>query len=236
MPATDLSTLKFPVEAVIWFAAHNPVLEISAHSVEVNLNWWNDSLGRFGLPGGPLQGYDEEGHSTSTGHARISRQQIFELARGCDEDPVLAQRMLWHALAWGSGLKPRMNHRRMRSVEELPAAGPLLVEAARLSKVDPVGAYALLYPRNKTAISGLGPAFFTKYLYFAGQGVPQHPSLILDRVVANSLKRYGWASMITASWAPETYGRYLGLVNAWQSELEGAPVRLDMFEKFLFTA
>lgn len=233
--ATDLSTVRLPDAARGWFAAHHPDREIFRHSVPVNLTWWNDGLDRYDLSGGPLRGIDGAGRLTSTGHAKISRQQIFDLAVGCDEDPVAAQRMLWHAVAWGSGLKPRLNHRRMQSVHDLPASGELLMEAARLATVDPVEAYALLYPGNRTAIGSLGPAFFTKYLYFAGRGAPQHPCLILDRVVSDSLKRYGWASMVTASWAPATYGRYLGLVSAWQRELDGDAVRLDMFEKFLFS-
>lgn len=194
MIATDLSTVRLPDAARDWFAAHNPDQEIFRHSVKVNLTWWNDGLDQHHLPGGPLREIDEAGRSTSTGYARISRQQIFDLAVGCDQDPVAAQRMLWHAVAWGSGLKPQLNHRRMQSVRDLPAAGELLMAAAHLARFDPVGAYALLYPGNRTAIGSLGPAFFTKYLYFAGRSAPRHPSLILDRVVSNSLKRYGWVS------------------------------------------
>ena len=45
-------------------------------------------------------------------------------------------------------------------------AAELLQRAAALSRAEPVSAYDLLYPGNRTAISDLGPAFFTKYLYW----------------------------------------------------------------------
>ncbi|MEU3642239.1 hypothetical protein AB0E59_02580 [Lentzea sp. NPDC034063] len=70
---------------------------------------------------------------------------------------------------------------------DVPRCEDLLTRAADLSRSDPPSAFALLRPGNSNAIRYLGPSFFTKFLYFAGGGAPDHPCLILDRVVATRL-------------------------------------------------
>jgi hypothetical protein len=83
------------------------------------------------------------------------------------------------------------------------------------------------------------PAFFTKYLYFAGAGDPRHPCVILDSRVAAALVRIGWTSLHTkGGWPAITYSRYLDLLGRWSSELgsgrqDGSP-RLDLLERWLF--
>jgi hypothetical protein len=115
--------------------------------------------------------------------------------------------------------------------------GGLLAEAAAMAADDPIAAYALLRPA-RTAINGLGPAFFTKFLYFAGGG--RRGSLILDARVAGRLRRScGWASLVgTTSWPATTYGRYLELLHRWADEVSAGvrPVDADEIELQLFLA
>jgi hypothetical protein len=74
-------------------------------------------------------------------------------------------------------------------------------------------------PNNKTALSDLGPAFFTKYLYFAGVGCADHRCCILDENVAMSLHRTcGWASLPTKNWLATAYGGYALLLDRWIDE------------------
>jgi len=78
--------------------------------------------------------------------------------------------LLWRALAWGSGSKLRQNTRRLVNIAaDVPRAEKLLTTAAETSRHDPRGAYAVLRPGVRNAIPSLGPSFFTKFLYFAGQ-------------------------------------------------------------------
>jgi len=73
----------------------------------------------------------------------------------------------------GSGNKRRNNKARIAAIAADPeAASALLQQAAARSRTDPQAAFDRLYPNNRTAVSDLGPAFFTKYLYFAGGGDP----------------------------------------------------------------
>lgn len=100
----------------------------------------------------------------------------------------------------------------------------------------PASAFALLRPGNSNAIRYLGPSFFTKFLYFAGGGAPDHPCLILDRVVATRLRdRCGWTSLHREGpWPAETYERYCGLLARWGQETGRAPdeIELKLFNSF----
>ena len=98
--------------------------------------------------------------------------------------------LLWNSLAWGSGDKRRNNKARIAAIAADPAASAALPEqaAALLSRTDPPAAYDLLYPRNRTAISDLGPAFFTNVPVLRRRR-PAHPCCILDENVALALQK-----------------------------------------------
>jgi hypothetical protein len=124
---------------------------------------------------------------------------------------------------------------------DLDASGEAHTAAARLSWVAPIEAYRRLYPNDRTLFANLGPAFFTKYLYFAGGGDPNHPCVILDSRVAAALVGIGWTSLHTrGSWPAITYARYLDLLGRWSSELADdrpdGPPRRDLLERWLFDA
>lgn len=123
-----------------------------------------------------------------------------------------ALRLLWHVLAWGSGSKLRLNRRRLDGISKDPAAA--LRHAARLSRTDPEAAYQHLAHGADTHLPYLGPAFFTKYLYFAGAGTCDRPSVILDSRVAHALSsRCGWASLSSGgNWPALTYQGYCALL------------------------
>nr|WP_262414340.1 hypothetical protein [Streptomyces acidipaludis] len=152
------------------------------------------------------------------------------------DDDVL--RLLWHVLAWGSGLKLRNNRRRLDSIRDgRPAVITALREAATSARTDPEAAYRRLF--KGAGVRYLGPAFFTKYLYFAGAGSFDHPCVILDSRVAEALnKRCGWYSLRAGGgWPPETYGRYCTLLARWASEESdrlGRQVGADEIELWLF--
>lgn len=126
-----------------------------------------------------------------------------------------ALRLPWHSLTWGSGLKPRQRTAAIAAAPQHNAA--LLQTAAELAGHDPAAAYQVLYPaERRNAIKYFGAAFFTKFLYFASGGHPDHPSLILDDRVADALHhRCGWRSLRTGGfWPAATYGPILPLAGS----------------------
>ncbi|MGW6443383.1 8-oxoguanine DNA glycosylase OGG fold protein [Lentzea sp. NPDC055074] len=200
---TDLSTLTLP-------AWETP----DQCPVEINPGWWHDEISRRGLPGTPPS------------ERLLTRDDV----RGAGDVFTL----LWWSLAWGAGLRLRLNARRLDSIaRDLPRCEELLTKAADLSRHDPFAAYSLLRPGHSNAIRYLGPAFFTKFLYFAGRGAPGHPCLILDSRVATVLReRCGWDSLHrTGPWPAETYERYCGLLARWAQESGRAA---DTIEFMLF--
>ncbi|WP_424307558.1 hypothetical protein [Gordonia sp. (in: high G+C Gram-positive bacteria)] len=129
---------------------------------------------------------------------------------------------------------PATVHRNGRAKEPrcdrpIPRSSPHLSFEARR---DPLAAYSLLRPGRRNAIRYLGPAFFTKFLYFAGGGDPHHRSLILDSRVASTLRTHGWDSLRAGGNRPAaTYSRYTELIARWSSELG---CRGDVIEMWLF--
>ncbi len=206
--ATDLSTLSLPDWAVPTVPRREAV---AGQAIRIRREWWQRSITSRGLPGAPP--------SAST----LTRADVWE-----QDGDVFA--LLWRTLAWGSGSHLRQNTARLNSIErDLPRATDLLTRAADESRRDPARAYAVLRPDRHNLIPGLGPAFFTKFLYFAGGGAPDHPCLILDRVVASALREFGWESLHRAGpWPVGTYERYCGLLARWASEHGCAPDELEV--------
>ncbi|PRZ15612.1 hypothetical protein BCL67_10872 [Nesterenkonia sandarakina] len=88
-------------------------------------------------------------------------------------------------------------------------------------------------------IKGLGPAFATKFLYFAEGSTNEPRHVIIDKVVSTNLRRDAWPESPTAAWWPETYERYCNLLARWASEASERPevnrtVRTDEIELALF--
>lgn len=168
----------------------------------------------------------------------LNRADVWAHAADAQQDDASALRLLWHALAWGVGLDSLRNEgRRLDAIAADPhRAARLLQEAAALSLTQLEPAYAVLHPRGAGLIKQPGPAFGTKYLYFAGGGAPNHPSLILDARVATTLKQAGWTSLPTGGWLASTYRRYSDLMARWCAELStlNAPCTGDMLEFALF--
>ncbi|MFN8087587.1 MAG: hypothetical protein U0R81_01170 [Mycobacterium sp.] len=174
MTATDLANTHLPADAVSQLRATDPVHWIHGHGFPVNRHWWTSELTKHELA------------DTILGDS-ITRADIFNIAEPALDDPAAALTLLWNALAWGSDDSQRHNKARIASIAADPeSAGALLQQAARLSREDPRAAYDLLRPKNTTAIKDLGPAFFTKYLCFAGGGHAHHRCCILDRNVVAS--------------------------------------------------
>ena len=226
---TDLCALTLPE----WLAAEvraTTAARVIGHTVTVNRAWWEKRLSDTPFADELFDAPDEQ----------LSRAQLFALGERAGESPQDARRLLWATLAWGTGLRHRNNRARVNAVvkggDELSG---VLRRAAEVGRTDPSAAYQLLRP-NRNAIRYLGPPFFTKYLYFAGGGRAAHPCLILDSLVAKSLRgECGWTELTGwYSWPASQYAAYSELLSCWAKELDAdgsaEPVRLDQFEYVLF--
>ncbi|WP_367138260.1 hypothetical protein [Saccharothrix sp. HUAS TT1] len=210
---TDLTTLVPPA----WLTPTAPrVTAVAGHPVEIRADWWRRGITSRGLPGTP-----PPGPSLTRADVWASTDDVFTL--------------LWRTLAWGSGRYLRQNARRLTGIAaDVPRARRLLVEAAEAARHDAAGAYSVLWSDGRGALPGLGPSFLTKFLHFAGGGAPEHPCLILDRVVAAALRDHcGWTSLHGGGqWPARTYARYCDLLARWAEDLDRAP---DELEHALFT-
>lgn len=161
---------------------HDRDQAVRGQSVDVAVGWWNQP--DRNLPGGPVTGA-----GGTTGRQPITRSHIFRLADAAVESETGALRLLWHSLAWGTGLRHRNNKQRIKTVLADDGGASVLQLAAAASRHDAAEAFTILRAGHRNRFGWLGPNFFTKYLYFAGGGRPDHPCLIVDQFVRTTLLR-----------------------------------------------
>ncbi|BCW86474.1 hypothetical protein NicSoilE8_41470 (plasmid) [Arthrobacter sp. NicSoilE8] len=227
--------LSSPLPELVLNALSSPAV-VSEHQVHVNSDRWQKVLGDKGLAaaGGKLG---------SGGRITISRQELFDLGQQTPS-PSQAMQLLYHSLAWGLGLPGSWLHRRLDGLAKDQTNAARILETAWLairSGESTQEVYSLLTTqRGAGRIPRLGPAFGTKFLYFA-QGTQAEPNhLILDRVVAGRLKHLDvWPDARNDSWGPAVYSAYCQLLNQWAhqaTERTGSevPVRADQIEHTLF--
>jgi hypothetical protein len=223
-----------PLSLRNWVEIHSRVDAIDNHGFELNLDWWNPKIAH--LPGSPVVGNNGE-----TYRGWIDRRRLFSMAAGARDDDTgeSALRLLWHTLVWGSGSNHRNTPRRIQSIEtKREEVGCLLQKAARLSMTDPREAFLEFQPRGNT-IGSLGPNFFTKYLYFAGNGYLNHPCLIVDNRVLGTLHRETrWPvfNPKNTNYRFNTYEAALHVMGVWAKELSVATrtVGADEVERWAF--
>lgn len=182
------------------------------------------------------------GKMADSDRTTVTRQDVFNLG---DQSISVdhAFQLLYYSLAWGLGLRASRLHQRLDNLAaHQDRAGELLVSAWESVRAGaPVKeAYSVLTTdRGAGQIPWLGPAFSTKFLYFAQGNVAQPRHLILDKVVATNLTEDVWPAAPTKAWWPETYELYCGLLNRWAVEISEDPkvnrtVRADEIEFAIF--
>ncbi|WP_155990570.1 hypothetical protein [Paraoerskovia marina] len=224
-----------------WLGRRNEVILDHGFTADQLLpSWWDEKLESAGLAGHSI---DIPSHGG--GAPRLTRRDLFVMASDLDEgspdDDYL--RLLWHVLAWGSGRSRRNNLQRIAAFTdpELRQERVALLRSATVAarQGDAAIAYGTLIRRGGGKIPGLGPAFFTKFLYFVGSGNAAHACLILDARVAKSLHTAGWSTIPSGSynWYTETYVAYCELLARWAeaaSNTTGKPIAADEYERALF--
>ncbi|MGW2276905.1 8-oxoguanine DNA glycosylase OGG fold protein [Streptomyces sp. NPDC001770] len=167
----------------------------------------------------------------------VDRQTVFEAARRDAAAPEGGRDLLLSALVCGTGINAWGVSRRTRIFRENdPSRLDERMDLARaeVDRGDPVAAYRVLNdPHGR--VKYLGPAFFTKFLYFATAGRPAGGRwpLIIDRNVVRALGDLlgGEEWVVGRRWDPATCARYLDRAHAWAERWGIAP---DVVERKLF--
>ncbi|MFF0483594.1 hypothetical protein [Streptomyces sp. NPDC004435] len=185
--------------------------------------------------------------------ASVSRAEVMAAVRAAERSENWAEAFV-ATQVWGYGDRGYGPHRTCQVLAR-PGVEAVLTEAVSLL-VDR-GAVAA-YERLDT-LHGLGPAYFTKFLYFAGQALSDMKGprpLILDSVLAGVLRRhatkvglaagYEWSERIArwiwrrSGWSSHRYDVYLRWMYAANEQLEAAsidwPAAPDVLELALFSS
>lgn len=208
---------------------------VMSHAVSVDSDRWQRALAARDLR-------QAEGKLGSAQHISVTRKEVFDLgdkARTVEN----AFQLLYYCLAWGLGTRAPRLHQRLDGVAaQEEKAGRLLLDAWNLVRDGaPIGeAYRTLTSnRGAGRIPWFGPAFSTKFLYFAQGSAARPRYVILDQVVAKNLCPDPWPEAPTAGWWPETYERYGRLLDRWADQAterlgKARQVRMDEIELTLF--
>lgn len=173
-------------------------------------------------------------------YLRLSRRAVFDIATACRGSADGALRLLVATYAWSAGNRDHRAIARANRILDCSSpdeVGRKLFEAIEeLADRGPLAAYRLLAGEEggAHAIRGLGPAIFTKILYFAG-GVeaersagPLRPLILDHRVAAAVAHGIAGEHLVAASprsypWPAHWYELYLELAHQWAEKLATTP-------------
>jgi hypothetical protein len=146
-------------------------------------------------------------------HGRIRREFVFGHA---GRDPA---ELILLVMAWGFGRTTvRWPGQRRLLTQELPGSKAKVAEIIRRTREDGASEGWSAF-RTDQHIHGLGPAFGTKLLYFAGYRYPSRPRpLVLDENVRRALNDPQTGLSETITYRHASYMRYLGLAEAWAAD------------------
>jgi hypothetical protein len=165
-----------------------------------------------------------------TARTIVSRQDLFERFQEIhdEQDAVEAYVLM---CGWGAGNR-RVSFR-AKPLSEAGFAERLLRSYSVAQEGDPVETYRRMRRDGDLYMSGLGPSYFTKWMYFSAydnwNGGRSPAPLILDQFVALAL---GWSR--TEDWSSAEYWMYLQMAenirDRWAPEAD-----LHCIEHALFT-
>lgn len=173
-----------------------------------------------------------DGPTVEERRLRIDRRMIFDIAERVASDigdPWAASQLHAAIVFWGA--PPGQSATRAARALADPNAPKLLTDAFKeLRAAGPKSAYNALSRGGRLWIRGLGPSYFTKFLYFAGYGAKQRMSkpLIMDDNVIAALTQLTHQQWIASA---DDYVRYLDFAADCAYELQTDP---DVIERRLF--
>jgi hypothetical protein len=168
----------------------------------------------------------------ATGRIRVDRELVFVIAdRTVNEleDPWSATQLQAAITFWGA--PPGQSTTRAAKPLAESSASSHLTEAIKVVRGEgPASAYKALSRHQRLWVSGLGPSYFTKLMYFAAYGAKPYmsqPLIMDDNVIAGLIKVTGrpWTASL------EAYMSYIDLAKDWAYEFDTEP---DVIERRLF--
>ena len=173
-------------------------------AITVDVDRWRSALPETAWP---------EGFAADS---KVWRQDVFDVAERWRRGEATALQLAAASLAWGLGITGYGRRRTRDVLDQDPDGSRLAISIEGLrderpTEADLLDAYERLF-RGVGHVRGLGPAFFTKIIYFAGyrRGVGGLQPLILDKVVAERLPDdAGGANRHESGWWPSTWRDYL---------------------------
>jgi hypothetical protein len=147
---------------------------------------------------------------------RLRREFVFGFAEGEPVELFLA------VMAWGFGARVRWPHQRKMLTSPIPR--DRVIEIIQRTRADGAGAGWAAF-RTDQHVPGLGPAFGSKLLYFAGYGRSPRPwPLILDDNVLTALNHPTTGLRERFRYRYTDYVRYVCLADQWAGESwDGTP-------------
>lgn len=160
----------------------------------------------------------------------IDRTLVHQIGRRATE-PGPAAHTLVAATIWGSGNRRVRLRTRSWAHGFDSVADRLAAAACVLQDEGSLAAFAALLHGGRLYVNGIGPSFFTKFLYFAGylNGLYQLRPLIFDRVARQALRMLCGLDLTENS--VDDYAIYLELAHSWAQEWQTEP---DVVERALF--
>lgn len=222
-------------------------LLLPAAALHALSRWWSENARRYpdGTPGAHTVRYTPSRWAPITpwpsalaptrhsGDAEVSRSDVTSIVADALRREAYREAMV-ATYVWGKGKRGTpggsgpVTLQKILAVEGLDAALALAVTELRAHGAQ--AAYAALNRR----ISGFGPSFFTKFLYFVGKTVPpgRGPQpLILDRMLSQRLRSLATAVGRETGHDPD------GSVAAWVwSDYGWSPHRYGVYLSFMHTA
>lgn len=134
-------------------------------------------------------------------------------------------------MAWGYGNVGYGAWRVAQAFKDRDPGRKLLDVVVALRSAGPQAAYRLM--AGPSRLHRIGPAFGTKFLYFADSRRHNRRALILDRLVAEWLRLNTTFRVNPVPWAPSRYDAYLDQMHEWAEDLEVEPdaVELAIFQE-----
>jgi hypothetical protein len=154
---------------------------------------------------------------------RITVRQICATAVRSEE---AATEAFIAAMAWGYGAVGYGPWRVSQALQEPNAGKKLLAIATVLRDSGAVAAYRVMSESSR--MPRIGPAFGSKFLYFADPQTHHRRALILDRLVAKWLRENTTFRPNPVPWAPKTYAAYLDHMHEWAATFDTSPEALEL--------
>jgi hypothetical protein len=159
----------------------------------------------------------------------LDRAQVRQACAEAGASEDAAKSAFLATMAWGHGNVGYGAWRVAETFKDRDPGRQLFDVAVALNRDGPQAAYRLMAGASR--LHRIGPAFGTKFLYFADSGRHERRALILDRLIAEWLRLNTAFRVNPVPWAPARYNAYLDQMHEWA---EGLKVEPDAVELAIF--